>query len=64
MRYKRLTDSCRIYSVGANGIDDGGISPEVEEGFLFLGVPGTGDLILESHFSNEDIRDDDAGAAD
>ena len=64
MQYKQLNDSVRIYSVGANGIDDGGDPPEFQEGFLFLGAPGTGDLILQSHFANEGIGDDDAGAAD
>jgi len=49
MKYRRTEDGYVLYSVGPNGIDDGGIAPDEED----LGGFETGDLRLDIKYAPE-----------
>ncbi|MEM8667263.1 MAG: hypothetical protein AAGG48_07095 [Planctomycetota bacterium] len=52
LRYRKTDDGYLLYSVGENQNDDGGVPPNDSDSEFDL-IPGSGDLTLESYFTEE-----------
>ncbi len=67
LRYQRTEETYVLYSVGADGKDDGGVPPEDCEDTSTWGVLGDGDLRLDLLYADDpaavpaETDDDDAG---
>ncbi|WP_146584072.1 hypothetical protein [Posidoniimonas polymericola] len=48
LRYRRTDEGYQVYSIWADGVDDGGKPPEPTEGIIYWGADNRGDLSLDA----------------
>jgi hypothetical protein len=61
LRYQRTADDCVLYSVGPNGVDDGGAPCAKDDN---PGMPETGDLRIDTYFAQIDENNKRLSGAD